>query len=158
MITLYFDGLCMPKNPGGVATFGYAIYSDGKKLNEGHGFVGAGMLGDDVSNNVAEYHALIRGLEHLISIGYNGEIVIKGDSQLVINQLSGKYAVRARRLVSLHKKAKDLLKRFSKTTLKWIPREENSEADRLSRVAFDEFLRRHCAEYKKYYHLSETSV
>jgi ribonuclease HI len=151
VITLYFDGLCMPKNPGGVATFGYVIYSDGKKLNEGCGFVGAGMLGDDVSNNVAEYHALIRGLEHLLSIGYGGEVEIRGDSQLVINQLSGKYAVRARRLVALHRRAEDLLKRFSKATLKWVPREENEEADRLSRVAFEEFLRGHYAEYKRYY-------
>ncbi|MEN3034868.1 MAG: ribonuclease HI [Candidatus Methanosuratincola sp.] len=151
MITLYFDGLCMPKNPGGVATFGYVIYSDGKKLNEGCGLVGAGMLGDDVSNNVAEYHALIRGLEHLLSIGYDGEVEIRGDSQLVVNQLSGKYAVRARRIVDLHRRAEDLLRRFSKATLKWIPREENGEADRLSRVAFEEFLRRHYAEYKRYY-------
>lgn len=151
MITLYFDGLCMPKNPGGVATFGYVVYSDGKRLNEGCGLVGAGMLGDDVSNNVAEYHALIRGLEHLLSIGYGGEVEIRGDSQLVINQLSGKYAVRARRLVALHRRAEDLLKRFSKATLKWVPREENEEADRLSRVALDEFLRGHYAEYKSYY-------
>lgn len=144
----------MPKNPGGVATFGFAIYFDGKKLNEGCGFVGAGMLGDDVSNNVAEYHALIGGLEHLLSIGYNGEVEIRGDSQLVINQLSGKYAVRAKRLVALHKKAKVLLRGFSKVTLKWIPREENKEADRLSRLAFDEFLRGHYTEYQRYYGLS----
>lgn len=154
MITLYFDGLCMPKNPGGVATFGYAVYVNGKKLNEGHGLVGAGMLGDDVSNNVAEYHALIRGLEYILSTGYNGEVEIRGDSQLVIKQLCGNYAVRARRLVGLYTRAKDLLKLFSKTTLRWIPREENAEADRLSRMAFDDFLREHHADYKRYYNVS----
>ncbi len=153
MILLHFDGLCMPKNPGGVATFGYVIYSDGKRLKEGCGFVGAGMLGDDVSNNVAEYRALIEGLEYLLSIGYDGEIEVRGDSQLVINQLSGKYAVRARRLVALHKKATDLLRRFKKATLKWVPREENAEADRLSRVAFEGFLNSHRADYKRYYGL-----
>lgn len=150
-VALFFDGLCMPRNPGGVATFGYVVYSEGKRLHEGCGFVGAGMFGDDVSNNVAEYHALIRGLEHLLSTGYDGEIEVKGDSQLVISQLRGEYAVRASRLIGLHRKALALLGRFKRAELSWIPREENSEADRLSRVAFEEFLGKHYAEYRRYY-------
>ncbi|MDI9643872.1 MAG: ribonuclease HI [Candidatus Verstraetearchaeota archaeon] len=150
-VTLFFDGLCMPKNPGGVATFGYVVYSDDQKLHEGYGFVGAGMFGDDVSNNVAEYHALIRGLERLLSEGYDGAIEVKGDSQLVISQLKGEYAVRARRLIPLHKKALALLGCFRNVELHWIPREENSEADRLSRNAFEEFLGKHYDEYKKFY-------
>ena len=40
MITVYFDGLCYPKNPGGVAAYGYAIYRDGKPIWQGFGAVG----------------------------------------------------------------------------------------------------------------------
>ncbi|MCU0631314.1 MAG: formate/nitrite transporter family protein, partial [Methanoregulaceae archaeon] len=42
MITIYFDGLCRPKNPGGVATYGYVIYKDGENVKSGCGVVGAG--------------------------------------------------------------------------------------------------------------------
>ena len=39
MITIYFDGLCRPRNPGGVATYGYVIYRDGGKVKSGYGVV-----------------------------------------------------------------------------------------------------------------------
>ena len=42
MITIYFDGLCRPRNPGGVATYGYVVYKDGKKVKSGSGVVGSG--------------------------------------------------------------------------------------------------------------------
>ena len=60
MITLYFDGLCRPRNPGGVATYGYVIYKDGKKVKRGYGVVGSGT---GMTNNVAEYSALKRAAE-----------------------------------------------------------------------------------------------
>lgn len=151
MITLFFDGLCMPKNPGGVATYGYVIYSDGKKLKEGWGFVGAGMFGDDVTNNVAEYFAIIKGLESALSMGHPDAILIKGDSRLVIEQLSGRYAVRSPRLNELHRRAKELLGMFKSVSLEWVPRGENSEADALSRRAFNEFVRKHRVEYENFY-------
>jgi len=105
-LVLYFDGLCEPKNPGGVATYGYAIYRGAKKLCEGFGTVGAGLFGDDVSNNVAEYTAMIKGMERLLASGYTGPINVRGDSQLIIRQMQGRYAVRAKRLAALHEKAK----------------------------------------------------
>lgn len=151
MMTLYFDGLCMPKNPGGVATYGYVVYSGNKKVGEGFGFVGAGMLGDDVSNNVAEYHALLRGLEYILSTGYRGDLTVRGDSQLVIRQLSGAYTVKAKRLVGLHRRVSELLQQFRSVALEWVPREENSEADALSRIAFEEFVKKNHSEYMKFY-------
>jgi ribonuclease HI len=60
MITIFFDGLCRPKNPGGVATFGYVIYKDGEKVKRGCGVVGSGA---GMTNNVAEYSALKRAAE-----------------------------------------------------------------------------------------------
>ncbi|MEM4852724.1 MAG: reverse transcriptase-like protein [Thermofilum sp.] len=96
MITVYFDGLCEPVNPGGIAAYGFVAYRDGEKIAAGKGIVGAGYRGDDVTNNVAEYTALIRALEWLVANGYaGGKLVVKGGSRLVIRQLQGRYAVRS---------------------------------------------------------------
>jgi ribonuclease HI len=55
MITIYFDGLCYPKNPGGVAAYGYLVYRDEELLWKGFGGVGQGR---GMTNNVAEYEGL----------------------------------------------------------------------------------------------------
>ena len=78
MITLFFDGLCRPKNPGGVATYGYVIYQDGKKVRSGSGVTGSGT---GMTNNVAEYSALKHAAEWVGRHGGDDEIVIRGDSQ-----------------------------------------------------------------------------
>jgi ribonuclease HI len=150
-MVLYFDGLCEPKNPGGVATYGYVLYNVDLKFREEFGVVGAGMFGDDVSNNVAEYTAMIRGMAYLLHTGYRGQLSVRGDSQLTIKQMRGEYKVRAHRLISLHAKAVKLKGDFEAVTFEWIPREENEEADLLSRKAFDEFLSKNYREYKEYY-------
>jgi len=150
-LVLYFDGLCEPKNPGGVATYGYAIYSGVRKLCDGFGTVGAGIFGDDVSNNVAEYTAMIRGMEWLIAAGYTGRLTVRGDSQLTIRQMQGCYAVRAKRLAPLHEKAARLARRFERVEFEWVPRERNEEADGLSRKGFEAFLSEHGAEYRSHY-------
>jgi ribonuclease HI len=151
MMILYFDGLCEPKNPGGVATYGYALYDNDRKVREECGVVGAGMFGDDVSNNVAEYTAMIRGMAHLLHTEYKGRLTVRGDSQLTIRQMKGEYKVRAKRLVPLHEKAVALKKEFETVTFEWVPREANEEADQLSRRAFEEFLSKNYREYKEYY-------
>ncbi|MEM4444127.1 MAG: RNase H family protein [Thermofilum sp.] len=93
MITVYFDGLCEPVNPGGIAAYSFAAYRDGGLQPA---ILGAGYRGDKVTNNVAELTALIRALEWLVANGYaGGKLVVKGDSRLVIRQLQGRYAVRS---------------------------------------------------------------
>ena len=73
------------------------------------------------------------------NIGSPGNnIVIKGDSALVINQLTGKFKVRTRHIRLLYKKAMSLIAQFHAPKIIWIPREENAEADRLSKVAYKE--------------------
>ena len=72
MITLYFDGLCRPRNPGGVATFGYVIYKDGEK---GEKWVWGNWLRCEMTNNVAEYSALKHALEWI-----RGELHQRRDS------------------------------------------------------------------------------
>ena len=148
---LYFDGLCEPMNPGGVATYAFVIYDRNQKLCEQAGVVGAGMLGNDVSNNVAEYSAMIKGMECVLSQGHHGTLRVRGDSQLAIRQVTGRYSVRANRLIPLHNKVMELKKRFSSVEFEWIPRDFNEEADALCRKAFEEFLTKNLQQYMDYY-------
>jgi ribonuclease HI len=144
VLVVYFDGLCEPVNPGGVAAYGFVVYSDGRRLHAGRGVAGAGYLGGDVTNNVAEYTALIKALEWLVENGFSGEeLVVRGDSQLVIRQLNGEYAVKSPRIAPLYARVKELLRFFQNVKLEWVPRELNAEADALSRAAYEEFLREH---------------
>jgi ribonuclease HI len=152
MIVLKFDGLCEPINPRGIACYGFVIYSGGVNVYSENGFVGAGMFGDDVSNNVAEYIALIKGLKWLVENGlYDNEVVVQGDSQLVIYQLNHIYGVHAYRIIPLYEQAQKLIKNFKKIRFEWIPREKNSDADALSRRAYIEFVKKHYHDVKKYY-------
>jgi len=74
MITVFFDGLCEPKNPGGVVTYGYVIYKDGKRIKAGCRVIGSG---NGMTNNVAEYSGLKRAAEWIKQNGIDEEIVIK---------------------------------------------------------------------------------
>lgn len=84
------------------------------------------------TNNVAEYSALIRGLEEARALGAD-EITVCLDSELVVRQLSGRYRVKSQSLMPYFNKARALLGTFRKTTVKHVPREQNSHADRLSK-------------------------
>lgn len=150
-IAVYFDGLCEPVNPGGIATYGFAIYVDGRLVHSEGGFIGAGYLGDDVTNNVAEYTALIKALEWLLENGYSGgELVVRGDSQLAIRQLKGEYAVRSPRIAPLYRRVVSLLNRFRDVQFEWVPRQMNREADSMSRRAYLAFVREHPEALGKY--------
>ena len=141
MIVVYFDGACEPKNPEGIATYGFVIYKDGEKLAEGKGLA-CEPFSWGASNNVAEYTALIKALEYLVENGLtDDEVLVKGDSQLTIRQMQGIYSVKAERIIPLHEKATELVKKFRKIRFQWIPREQNEEADHLSHEAYAELLR-----------------
>ena len=134
MITIYFDGLCRPKNPGGVATYGYVVYQDGKKVKSGNGVIGSGA---GMTNNVAEYSALKRAAEWVSQNGGDDEIVIKGDSQLVIHQMNGTWQIKSETSKKFVPEIRRLLE-GRKTRFIWIPREQNIEADLLSNVAYNQ--------------------
>jgi len=134
MITLFFDGLCRPKNPGGVATYGYVIYKDGKNVKSGHGVIGSGA---GMTNNVAEYSALKHAAEWVCRHGGDDEIVNKGDSQLVIHQMNGTWQVKSETSKTFVPEIRRLLE-GRKTSFVWIPREQNAEADRISNIAYSE--------------------
>lgn len=150
-ITVYFDGLCEPVNPGGIATYGFVIYRDNSLIHSEGGFIGAGYLGNDVTNNVAEYTALIKALEWLLENGYSDEeLVIRGDSQLTIRQLKGEYSVHSPRIAPLYHRAMTLINQFRDVQFEWVPRSGNKEADSLSRQAYLAFIREHPETLEKY--------
>src|SRR5439155_1375565 len=80
------------------------------------------------TNNEAEYTAIIRGLEEALKLGCK-EVVVKGDSQLAVMQLQGKYRVTKPNLRPLHRRVEELAKEFDRIEISWIPREQNKEAD-----------------------------
>ena len=138
MITVYVDGLCEPCNPNGVACWGFVIYRDGEKVTEGRGVVGEGA---GMSSNLAEYSALANSLRVLISFGWeNEEVIVRTDSSLVANQMSGRWKVHGGMYLPAYLEAKQLAKRFKRLSFQWIPRRANKEADSLSRKAYREFI------------------
>ena len=68
------------------------------------------------------------------------EVLLRADSKLLIEQLSGRFKVKNPTLVRLHEEARSLLKGFARTTLEHVPRELNKEADRLANQGVDEWL------------------
>jgi ribonuclease HI len=138
MITVYFDGLCYPRNPCGVAAYGYLVYRDGALIHRGFRAVGEGK---GMTNNVAEYEGLMGAAQWLKDEGIEEKIVIKGDSQLVIRQMKGEWKINS----ATSKKYVPAIRRLLEgkdVSFSWVPREENEEADKLSRVAYDGYQRR----------------
>lgn len=92
------------------------------------------------TNNRAEYFALVEGLEAALRLGAD-EVAVRSDSELMVKQLRGQYAVRNPGLLPLFEQAARLLRKFRKHTITHIPREQNRMADALANKAIDEGLR-----------------
>lgn len=142
-VEVSFDGLCEPVNPGGVGVGAFVLRENGLVMRREA--VLAGIPGNpNTSNNVAEYRGIIAALEYLVSVGFRGKALIKGDSMLIINQLKGAYQVRSLNLMSLHAHAVSLLRSLknngAEITVKWVPREQNQDADSETRNGFLLFL------------------
>jgi ribonuclease HI len=131
----YIDGACEPVNPGGVASWAWVGYWNGVKKRHSYGVIGEG---DGMTNNVAEYGALVYAMRHLIAKDFHDEITFRSDSQLVVNQMSGAWAVKSPHIRRAFEEAKELEKNFKKVYYQWVPREQNEEADALSKQAYYE--------------------
>ena len=107
---VHFDGACQPARGGGVATYGFTIDSAHGHLEDAGLAVAPGI--PHSTNNVAEYCAAIRALEQLVEDGYRGRVIVRGDSQLVIRQMTGEYEVRTEHLVAYHERLRKLLGTF----------------------------------------------
>lgn len=139
MIEIYFDGACEPVNPGGTASYGWAIVRDGETLASGGAVIGSG---DGMTNNVAEYTGLIEGIKGLSELGIiAGPIKVYGDSDLVCKMIRKEWGWKkkewlphrdAPHLKALLERALESLAPFD-YQIEWIPGEKNGVADRLSR-------------------------
>lgn len=88
------------------------------------------------TNNQAEYRAIIAGLEKAREMGAT-DVEVRSDSELVVRQLSGEYKVKNALLTPLYLKTQELSRGFSSFKVNYIPREKNSEADKLANQALD---------------------
>jgi len=124
---LQFDG-CSKSNPG-IAGAGAVIYKFNNEISTKIQFVG-----NNATNNAAEYTGLIIGLKEAIKLGIK-LLTVEGDSMLVIKQMKGEYKVKSVNLIDLYNEAKLLEKEFEYITFKHIYRENNKRADELSNLA-----------------------
>ena len=139
MIEVFFDGLCQPRNPGGIACYAFLIRRDGNIEHSDYGLA-AEPFSENSTNNVAEYTALINALEWLSRNRISDSVRIASDSKLVVSQLNGKYKVKSDRIIPLYRRALSLMKSFADIQIRWVPREENWEADALTNRAYKKAL------------------
>ena len=140
LIEVYFDGLCQPINPGGISCYAFVVKSGGRLLHSDYGVAGE-PFSDESTNNVAEYTALIKALQWLLENNLGrAKVEIKSDSQLIVNQITGDYKVKSKRIISLYKQVLLLKSKFQDIQIKWIPREKNREADGLTNKAYNKAL------------------
>jgi ribonuclease HI len=120
------DGGIVADQPGrmaGEAAIGVALKAPLEELSE--------SIGPTKDHHVAEYRALIRGLEAARSRGI-GHLHVCLDSALLVNQLNGRWKVKAEHLKPLHQQADSLIQQFADITITWVPRAANAEADALA--------------------------
>ncbi len=130
MIKCWFDGVCEPKNPRGHGAYGICIRTQFGEHKEGV-YVG---YGEGISNNVAEYSGFIDILKRIKSnFLSNQDIIIRGDSKLVIEQMLGRWRIKQGLYLPLAYEAQKRFKKFTRTTLEWIPRDENEICDKLAK-------------------------
>ncbi len=127
---LYADGACRG-NPGPAGAGAALVNEDGHVVAEATRHLGQG------TNNVAEYTALIIGLEAARQHDVE-ELEVRMDSKLVVEQMNGKWRVRDAKLRPLAIRAGELLAHFPKRRIRHIPRAENAIADALANRAIDE--------------------
>src|SRR6266581_4827150 len=116
MLRAFFDGLCEPVNPGGVASYGFVVYrrspAGDVKVFEDYGL--AAEPGPDSTHDMAEYTGLIKALEWVQANLEDREIELLGDSKLVIGQIKREYEVSTPE-IPFYEKTRALLERFSWT-------------------------------------------
>lgn len=118
-------------NPG-PAGFGVVVRS----ADDATPLVTAGRFIGTATNNVAEWKGLIFGLQEARRFGAD-EVTVRGDSQLVIRQMTGQYRVKQPHLKPLHAQAQALSREFGKVTFSHNLRHHNELADKLANLAMN---------------------
>lgn len=117
-------------NPG-PAAIAAVVRSDGGEVLEERGE----RIGR-ATNNVAEYRALLLGIERAAALGAS-ELELIGDSELIVRQVKGDYKVKDPNMRRLHAEVVQALRPFARWTIRHVRREQNADADRLVNRALD---------------------
>ncbi|HZO59049.1 MAG TPA: ribonuclease HI family protein [Solirubrobacterales bacterium] len=117
-------------NPGPAGIGVVVTDAHGEELARANDFIG------EATNNEAEYHALLLGLQLASQLGAR-EVEVVNDSQLVARQISGEYRVKKADLKPLHAQALARLRGFERWQVRSVPREQNELADELVNEAID---------------------
>jgi ribonuclease HI len=118
-------------NPGPAAAACVISTPEGDTLGEHSQLLGS------TTNNVAEYRALLLGLEQAGQLGAD-EVEVIGDSELIAKQVLGQYKVKNAGLKALHGETVACLARFADWSIRTVPRAQNAEADALVNAALDQ--------------------
>jgi ribonuclease HI len=117
-------------NPGPAAVGAVVQLPSGEVLEERGERIGK------ATNNVAEYRAVLLGIERAAALGAS-ELELVGDSELIVRQVKGEYKVKDATLRGLHAEVKRALRPFEQWSIRHVRREQNAEADRLVNGALD---------------------
>jgi ribonuclease HI len=123
-------------NPGPAGAGSQLTTPDGEIVAE----IAEGL--GETTNNVAEYTAVIMGLERAGELGA-ADVLLRSDSQLLINQITGVYKVKTPHLQPLHRRVLQLAAGFERIRFEHVPRARNAEADRLANLGVDTWLASH---------------
>jgi len=129
-IVAYTDGACRG-NPGPSGA-GFVLFQDDKMLETQGKYLGK------MTNNQAEYQALIIALERALELGAS-EVLLRADSELMVRQINGQYRVKNPGLKMPYARAKELASKFKKFKIEHVTRDKNSRADEMANRAIDEF-------------------
>ena len=129
VITIHTDGGARG-NPG-PAAFAYVLEWPGHDDIEEKGLLGVS------TNNIAEYTALVKALEHAKKLG-GRRVVVNSDSELIVKQMNGEYKVKNENLLPLYEAARKLVRAFDDVEIRHIYRAANKRADRLYNEALDD--------------------
>jgi ribonuclease HI len=117
-------------NPGPAAIGAIVRDGDGEVLAERGESIGR------ATNNVAEYKALLLGIELAAGLGAS-DLELVGDSELIVRQVEGRYKVKDATMKELHGEVKAALRPFESWSIRHVRRESNADADRLVNAALD---------------------
>ena len=129
-LTVHVDGGSRG-NPGPAALAAVISHDGGEIVDRAKQVIGR------ATNNVAEYRALLLGIERALEHGAS-ELDLVGDSELVVKQVRGEYRVKDDGLKPLHAQVRAALAPVGEWSIRHVRREQNAEADRLVNEALDE--------------------
>lgn len=123
-------------NPGHAAIGLHIRYSNGETYSENK------YIGDKITNNQAEYTALLCAIKHLVAEGDVEKVLVYADSELMVKQIKGLYMVKDTKIKVIYDKIIKMLPNFKEFAIMHIPREQNKFADSLVNESLDRKLKK----------------